>query len=132
MIFHTSLAFGWIRYACWLLLIAIPVLLNAQPLTLPPPSSQIANNLQTIWDNEVNIFDAEGGIISVYVPGLWTWEGATGNARISPSITASPDFSYRIGSLSKSFVAAALLKLQENSVLDLDDGIGLYLDAGIF
>ena len=96
------------------------------------PSTLVSNNLQAIWDDEITQFGAEGGIIGIHVPGLWTWKGSNGNARITPNQVADASFTFRIASLSKSVVASALLKLQEQTVLDLDDNIGLYLDASLF
>lgn len=100
--------------------------------TLAPPAPTIVSDtLAAIWQDEVNNFGAEGGIMGIYLPGKWYWEGASGNALISPSSPASPDMNFRVGSLSKSLVAASLLKLQEQGTLDLDDLISLYLPANL-
>ena len=133
MKFSTSVhafALAFSIYSCFLFFGVKTVSSQINPLG--SPSSIISDSLQAIWNDEVAAFDAEGGIISIHVPDLWTWRGATGNARISPNIAADTSFSFRIASLSKSFVASALLKLQEQSVLDLDDNIGMYLDAALF
>ena len=107
-------------------LFLLPIGLQAQNLGFPAPTS-VADTLQSIWADEVNAFDAEGGIIGIYLPGKWYWAGQSGNALISPQIPADTSMHFRAGSLSKSMVAASLLLLQEQGNLDLDDLIPQYL-----
>lgn len=94
---------------------------------LPAPAG-IADTLQAIWEDEVNNFNSEGGIVAVYVPGKWYWAGASGNALLNPTTPADTSMSFRVGSLSKSMLAVSLLKLQEQGSLDLDDFLTQWLD----
>jgi len=48
-------------------------------------------------------------------------------ADASPAIPATPDMRYSIGSISKQFTAAAILLLQEDGKLYLDDPVGKYI-----
>ncbi|MBV9435064.1 MAG: beta-lactamase family protein [Acidobacteria bacterium] len=52
-----------------------------------------------------------------------------GNARISPPLAAKPKTRYAIGSLSKQFTAAAILLLQQQHKLSIDDSVAKYLPA---
>lgn len=49
---------------------------------------------------------------------------AYGLAQVQPARPATPAMRYRIGSISKQFVAAAVLRLQEQGRLSLDDTLG--------
>jgi D-alanyl-D-alanine carboxypeptidase len=48
---------------------------------------------------------------------------AYGNARLDPSIPARPDMRYSIGSISKQFTVTAILLLQEQGKLSIDDNV---------
>ena len=52
---------------------------------------------------------------------------AYGLARIHPDKEATPDMRYSIGSISKQFAATAILLLQEQGKLTLDDPVGKYV-----
>jgi D-alanyl-D-alanine carboxypeptidase len=52
---------------------------------------------------------------------------AYGNARIDPVVHAEPGMRYCVGSISKQFTAAAILLLQEQGKLSLDDKVGKFL-----
>ena len=55
------------------------------------------------------------------------WQGAVGAAR--PGEPATPDHAYRIGSITKTFTAAAILQLRDEGALDLDDRLEQHLDV---
>jgi D-alanyl-D-alanine carboxypeptidase len=48
-------------------------------------------------------------------------------ARLQPPTPATPDMRYSIGSISKQFTAAAILLLQEQGKLKLDDAVGKFV-----
>ncbi len=52
-----------------------------------------------------------------------------GNARLDPEKPAKPEMRYSIGSISKQFTAAAILLLQEQGKLSLDDKVGNFFPA---
>ncbi len=52
---------------------------------------------------------------------------AYGDARLDPEAPASTDMRYSIGSISKQFAAAAILMLQEEGKLSLDDPVARFL-----
>jgi len=51
---------------------------------------------------------------------------AYGMARVSPPMPATPDLAYPIGSISKQFTAVAVLLLQEQGKLNIDDPVSKY------
>ncbi len=52
---------------------------------------------------------------------------AYGRARLDPPVPATPAMRYSIGSISKQFTAAAILLLQEDGKLSLDDRVSRFL-----
>jgi CubicO group peptidase (beta-lactamase class C family) len=52
---------------------------------------------------------------------------AYGNARLEPAAPARPEMRYAIGSVSKQFMAAAILMLVEDGKLSLDDPVSRFL-----
>lgn len=67
-----------------------------------------------------------GASIAVVRGGRIVYENAYGIGRLEPSTPARPDMRYAIGSVSKQFTAAAMLLLQEDGALSLDDRVAKY------
>jgi D-alanyl-D-alanine carboxypeptidase len=67
--------------------------------------------------------------IAVVQDGRIAYLKAYGNARLNPAAAASPDIRYCSGSVSKQFMAAAILMLAEEGKLSLDDKVGRYLPS---
>src|ERR1700721_1613687 len=65
--------------------------------------------------------------IAVIQHGKLVFTHAYGLAHISPDKPATPEMRYSIGSISKQFTAAAILILQEQGKLKLDDPVGKYV-----
>jgi len=69
--------------------------------------------------------------VAVVKGGKVVYTHAYGNARLAagtdPAVAATPDMRYSIGSISKQFTAAAILLLQEEGKLSLDDTVGKYV-----
>src|ERR1035437_1174295 len=65
--------------------------------------------------------------VAVVKGGKLVYTQAYGKARLEPPIAATPEMRYSIGSLSKQFTAAAILLLQEDGKLSLDDAVGKYI-----
>lgn len=65
--------------------------------------------------------------VAVVQGGKLVYTHAYGLAHISPDRSATPDMRYSIGSVSKQFTAAAILLLQEQGKLKLDDPVGKYV-----
>jgi CubicO group peptidase (beta-lactamase class C family) len=65
--------------------------------------------------------------VAVVKGGKLVYTHAYGMARLEPPTPATPDMRYSIGSISKQFTAAAILLLQEEGKLSLDDAVGKYV-----
>jgi D-alanyl-D-alanine carboxypeptidase len=65
--------------------------------------------------------------VSVVQHGKLVYTQAYGKARLQPPEPATPDMRYSIGSISKQFTAAAILMLQQDGKLSLDDPVGKYV-----
>ena len=65
--------------------------------------------------------------IAVVKDGQIAYVKAYGDARLEPKTPATTQMRYSIGSISKQFTAAAILLLQEQGKLSLDDKVGKYI-----
>ena len=65
--------------------------------------------------------------VAVVKGGKLVYTHAYGKARLKPAMAATPRMRYSIGSISKQFTAAAILLLQEEGKLSLDDPVGKYV-----
>ncbi len=65
--------------------------------------------------------------VAVVQHGKLIYTHAYGNARLEPQADATPEMRYSIGSISKQFTAAAILMLQEEGKISLDDAVGKYI-----
>ena len=65
--------------------------------------------------------------VAVVQGGKLVYTHAYGRAHIGPNRAATPDMRYSIGSISKQFTVAAILILQEQGKLKLDDPVGKYI-----
>jgi CubicO group peptidase (beta-lactamase class C family) len=69
--------------------------------------------------------------VAVVKGGKLVYTRAYGSARLatatSPASPAAPEMRYSIGSISKQFTAAAILMLQEDGKLSLDDPVGKFI-----
>jgi D-alanyl-D-alanine carboxypeptidase len=65
--------------------------------------------------------------VAVVIGGKTAYLQAYGDARLEPKMAATPEMQYSIGSISKQFTAAAILLLQEQGKLSLDEHISKYV-----
>src|SRR5207249_7188445 len=61
--------------------------------------------------------------------GELVWSNAVGTADYEDGRDATPDTQYRIGSITKTFTAAAIMQLRDQGLLDLDDRLDQHLDG---
>jgi D-alanyl-D-alanine carboxypeptidase len=89
-------------------------------------NSLLATKLQDSLNYYVGaITNIKGMSASVYLPGQGMWKGTTGISYAGQPITS--DMKFCIASNSKLFMATAMLQLQENNSVDLDDAISQYI-----
>lgn len=65
--------------------------------------------------------------VAVVQHGKLVYTHAYGWAHLDPKVPATPEMRYSIGSISKQFTAAAILLLQQDGKLSLDDAVGKYV-----
>ena len=61
--------------------------------------------------------------------GELVWEAAVGAADVTAGRDATPDTQYRLGSITKTFTAAAIMQLRDAGKLDLEDALDKHVDA---
>jgi CubicO group peptidase (beta-lactamase class C family) len=57
------------------------------------------------------------------------WAGAVGLADVEADEAATPEHQYRIGSITKTFTAVAIMQLRDEGKLDLEDRLDAHLDV---
>jgi len=113
-------------------LVVVPVRGSAQSVA---PGSQTVNAIAPELRAEIDRIAAgvmeQRGIPSASVAVLEgnkvAYTHGYGLAHIDPPVQATPEMRYSIGSISKQFTAAAILLLQEQGKLKLDDAVGKYV-----
>lgn len=67
-------------------------------------------------------------VAAVFRDGEVVWQDAVGLADVAGT-RATTDTQYRLGSITKTFTAAAVLQLRDEGRLDLDEAIGAYVEG---
>lgn len=57
------------------------------------------------------------------------WESAVGVADVEGGVEATPDTQYRVGSITKTFTAAAIMQLRDAGKLDLEDALDKHVEG---
>jgi CubicO group peptidase (beta-lactamase class C family) len=61
--------------------------------------------------------------------GAVVWSRAVGSASVEENREATPDTQYRVGSITKTFTAVAVMRLRDEGKLDLDDRLEQHIDG---
>jgi len=69
---------------------------------------------------------------SVWRDGEPIWERAVGAADVEGGVEATPGTQYRIGSITKTFTAAAIMQLRDAGKLDLEDTLDMYVEGAAY
>ncbi len=64
--------------------------------------------------------------------GELVWETAVGAADVEADIEVTPDTQYRIGSITKTFTAAAIMQLRDAGKLDLEDTLDRHVEGAAY
>jgi D-alanyl-D-alanine carboxypeptidase len=92
--------------------------------TLPP---EVGAQVAGIANRVLSSTGVPSASIAIVKDGQLAYTGAFGMARLQPPTPATPEMRYSIGSVSKQFTAAAILLLQQDGKLKLDDPVSKYL-----
>ncbi|HLX32560.1 MAG TPA: serine hydrolase domain-containing protein [Gaiellaceae bacterium] len=60
------------------------------------------------------------------------WEAAVGAADVEAGVEATPDTQYRVGSITKTFTAAAIMQLRDAGKLDLEDTLDEHVEGAAY
>ncbi len=96
-----------------------------EPNTPPPTTISFEEKLQAIVDSKVGPEKLIGVSLSIRVDGTERWSFTSGYSDESTFITE--DMRFGIASITKTVVAATIMKLEEDGLLSLDDPISDYL-----
>jgi D-alanyl-D-alanine carboxypeptidase len=106
-------------------LIGSPIALHAQ--TPAPPQTSLSAKVDSIARQVLQSTGVPSASVAVVTHGQLTYVKAYGSAKLEPSVTATPDMRYAIGSISKQFTAAAILLLRQEGKLSLDDPVSRFV-----
>src|SRR6266852_5731433 len=102
----------------------IPAPAQDRVIGLPPDLQEKIDKLATDTLAKTGVPSAS---IAIVKDGQIVYTKAYGDARLDPRTPATPQMRYSIGSISKQFTAAAILLLQEQGKLSLDDRVAKYI-----
>ncbi len=109
--------------------IAFALLLSGQSVDTIDPG--IRSRVDRIAAQVLEETGVPSASVAIVKGGKLVYTHAYGSARLatetSPAAPATPEMRYSIGSISKQFTAAAILMLQEDGKLSLDDPVGKYV-----
>ena len=107
----------------------IPLTLAAQTVDTIDPA--LRGRIDRIASQVLEQTGVPSASVAVVKGGKLVYTHAYGSARLAtdsaPAVPATPDMRYSIGSISKQFTAAAILLLQQDGKLSLDDAVGKYI-----
>ena len=96
-----------------------------------PALAQISDSTRNSIDDAARKVLTDTGSTSASIAvvrgGRVVYVQAFGDARVQPNLPARPEMVYKIGSITKQFVASSTLLLAEQGKLTLDDPVGRYL-----
>jgi D-alanyl-D-alanine carboxypeptidase len=114
------------RFHILVFLLAISfVSVNADAQTQLP--SDIQQKIDKVATDALAKTGVPSASIALVKDGQIVYLHAYGNARLDPAVPAAPAMRYSIGSNSKQFTATAILLLQEQGKLSLDDKVGKFI-----
>ena len=113
----------------------IPTLSTTGPTTdTPPPSlpagpiaEALGPQLDQVLQEQLEQYRIPGQSATIIFPDGSRWNGAAGVADVDPGTAVTPDTTFVTGSITKTFVAATIMQLQEEGVLSIDDPLANWL-----
>ena len=99
----------------------------AAPLGAQSSGDRLAARVDSIAADVLKSTGVPSASVAVVRNGKLVYAQAYGAAKLSPRTPARPDMRYGIGSVSKQFTAAAVLLLQQEGKLSLDDPVSRWV-----
>lgn len=85
------------------------------------PPAVVIQDIQSILDNARVYAESPGAVLTIDIPGTWSYTWGSGVRDLASGVPADGSEMFRSGSVTKNFIAAAILKLVNEQVLSLDD-----------
>src|SRR5271165_3048943 len=101
----------------------LPLCAQSEPLLTLEARSRIDEIVQSA----LSVTGVPSASVAVVKDGKVVYVEASGYARLDPKSATKPEMRYSIGSISKQFTAAAILLLQEQGKLSLDDKVSKWV-----
>ncbi|MCB9766465.1 MAG: beta-lactamase family protein [Alphaproteobacteria bacterium] len=98
----------------------LPILLILLACASPGLDPELEAALQDTLDQERDRGEAPGATLAVYISDQGTWAGASGMGDLSAEVPTAVDDRFKVGSITKTFVATVVLQLVAEEALDLD------------
>ncbi len=117
---------AFITILCTLILMACSSDDSETNIVTPPPGPTIEERLQTIMDSKVGPDKLVGAAASVRVNGVERWNLSGGQSDVNTIMNSNMRFG--IASITKTVVAACILKLEEEGLLSTDDTIADHIE----
>ena len=114
-------------FACLLAAAAYLACMNLSAQSVDTLDPNLAARVDRVAAQVLEQTGVPSASVAVVQHGKLVYTHAYGLARLDPRTPATPDMRYSIGSISKQFTAAAILLLQEEGKLSLDDTVGKYI-----
>lgn len=92
-----------------------------------PLATQLDAQLRQVLDQQRTTLNIPGLSAAITFPDGSTWTAALGMAEVVPARAAMTSTPFVVGSVSKTFVAAAILQLVDEAALSLDDPLSNWL-----
>ena len=103
------------------------LLLTCLPAVAQTLSPELRQKIDSIANESLAKTGVPSASIAIVKDGQIAYLQAYGDARLDPKTPAKPEMRYSVGSISKQFTAAALLLLQEQGKLSLDDKVAKFV-----
>jgi len=108
-------------------LAAFCALLSAQAQSQATLSAELRQNIDKLAADTLARTGVPSASLAIVKDGQIVYLQAYGDARIEPRTPAKPEMRYSIGSISKQFTVTAILILQEQGKLSLDDKVSRFV-----
>jgi len=110
-----------------ILIVALCAVLPTQAQVQSALSSELRQSIDKLAADTLASTGVPSASIAIVKDGQIAYLQAYGDACIEPRIPARPEMRYSIGSISKQFTVTAILLLQEQGKLSLDDKVGKFV-----
>ncbi|HYB10522.1 MAG TPA: serine hydrolase domain-containing protein [Alphaproteobacteria bacterium] len=90
-------------------------------------ADDLAARLKALADSTIKEDESVGIVLGVAREGQTPIVQASGRARVAPAAPMTPDIEFKAASIGKTFIAAIVLELADEGLLNLDDKLSRYL-----